>query len=111
MRYIHTNKLGLLLATTLLVMLCVQFYKDSKPMQQTLILGHATHGLRVYVDPDTGQYTQPSPQAIESEMASLSALATIKPRTILTTEKASLHRDGGFTIELREQFRPSRKGP
>lgn len=80
---------------------------DAQP--QSLVLAPASHALRVFIDPDTGQFAEPSPNSLEPLSAPLLAQATA-PRTIVVTERAVARTGGGFSITVGEQFRPQRGG-
>lgn len=80
-----------------------------------IYLGPATHGLRAYLDPDTGEYVPPAEDPAPSPPAApLSAQASIAARL---SGQPPLHEvrtnraGGGFAIDLQEHFRPPRRGP
>lgn len=69
----------------------------------------ASHGLRAYIDPDTGQYARATEVPPHAELqAGISANA---PGQKTLTEIRSAKAGGGFSINLQARFRPQRHNP
>lgn len=113
MTYSHIKQPGLLLVM-LLAGVVSYFNNSHTTLPHSVSVGYAKHGLRAYVDPDTGQFGRPPKQSAQSTDApepSFSAQAFIKrPTSVTLSEQASAKAGGGYSIELRERYRPSRHG-
>ncbi len=102
----HSITPGLLAIALLTGMAYSSFWSQPEPVSHG-------HGLRIYLDPDSGQYARPPEPTtkITPEFFSVHTLlgkATTNPSPL--REQASPKSNGGYTIELREQFRPVRRG-
>lgn len=111
MKYSHIKLPGLLLVMLLTGM--VSYLNNSQPASShTVSVSYAKHGLRVYVDPDTGQYVRPPEQSADMTEPALTAQAMIAgPATVVLSEQASAKSNGGYSIDLRERYRSNRHGP
>ena len=115
MKYSHIKQPGLF--AVMLLAGVVSYINHSPPTSpHSVSVGYAKHGLRAYVDPDTGQFGRP-PEHLADKIGadmtgpSFSAQAISKQAvTVTLTEQATSKPGGGYIIDLRERFRPSRKG-
>lgn len=113
MKYSHIKQPGLF--AVMLLAGVVSYLNHSRPTTSphSVSVGYAKHGLRAYVDPDTGQFGRPPERLADNDITgpSFSAQAISKQAVIVTlTEQAASKPGGGYIIDLRERFRPSRKG-
>jgi len=112
MKYSHIKQPGLLLILLLTGVIPYLYHSQPGPGLHPVSVAYASHGLRAYVDPDTGLYGRPPEQAADVIEKSFSAQAMIsEPPAVTLSEQVSGKSGGGYTIDLRERFRPSRKGP
>ncbi len=109
---LHTQIPGLLVAIILAGIAYPQFLPHPEPSSKSYH-GHASHGLRIYIDPNTGEYARPPEPTVKITQEVFSARAFLNRPTTTTPmpprERASPKSDGGYTIELHERFRSSRK--
>ena len=76
---------------------------------RTISTDYATHGLQVFIDPDTGQFGHPPEQVAQTASEAISAHASNRrTERLILTEQISNKAGGGYNIELGEQYRPSR---
>lgn len=89
-----------------------QYKPQSELGPHHLSMAYASHGLQAYVDPDTGQYGRPPEPSVDISSPATSAQVYTKgAATVIFSEQASAKSGGGYAINMRERFRPSRIGP
>ena len=73
---------------------------------------HIGHGLRVYLDPTTGQFIRPDDMPLATESLLTAQVISLPAKAIAPViERPSAASGGGYTINMQEQYRPSRGGP
>ena len=85
---------------------------SNRPINSSTALpapAHIGHGLRAYLDPTTGQFVRPDDMPLHTESL-LTAQAIRLSSKALTPpiERPSPTSGGGYTIDMREQYRPNR---
>ncbi len=77
------------------------------------LTGQASHGLRAYLDPSTGEYERQPDLAPLNDLHSLftAQVQPSQPTTRALTEFKSPRVGGGFSIDLQQRFRPYRQQP
>lgn len=96
------------------ILVMMGFQPGLNPLKQQLAnSGYATHGLRAYLDPDTGEYARQPELSPLNGLHALFSAGTLTPQVAPEplTEVRSAKAGGGFSIDLQDRFRPNRLRP
>jgi len=109
MCYFHLKRVGIMVTLGVVALTFAVYVaepaKDIPPLYQK----PAGHGLRIYIDPQTGQYAPPPPEPVATMQPNLSGQAYLAPDTPPLLESPSNGAAGGYSIDLQEYFRPRRQ--